>query len=305
MKIAVTGSHGLIGSALTAHLRAQGHVVVPVVRGVTEPGQVQWDPAAGHIDAHGMKGVDAVVHLAGAGVGDHRWSGSYKAEILRSRTDGTALLATTLAQLTTPPGILLSASAVGFYGSRRDEVLTESSGPGSGFLADVCAQWEAATAAASDAGIRVLHLRSGVVLSAAGGALKRQLLPFRLGLGARLGHGDQFLSWVSRRDLVGAIAFLLSSDVEPGPYNLTSPNPVTNRAFTAALGAAVHRPARLIVPEALIRVAVGKEMTEEFLVASQRAVPGRLVESGFEFADQDLASALARALADDQRSPAA
>jgi uncharacterized protein (TIGR01777 family) len=305
MKIAVTGSHGLIGSALMVRLRTLDHVVVPLVRGASEPGQVQWDPTAGQIDAQALDGIDAVVHLAGAGVGDHRWSPSYKAEILRSRTDGTALLATTLSQLSTPPRVLVSASAVGFYGSRGDEVLTESSGPGTGFLADVCAQWEGATTAASDAGIRVVHLRSGIVLSAAGGALKRQLLPFRMGLGVRLGHGDQFLSWVSRRDLVAAIAFLLSTDPAPGPYNLTSPNPVTNRDFTAALGAAVHRPARLVVPEAVLRLAVGREMTDEFLVASQRAVPDRLIESGFDFADQNLAAALVTALADDQRSPAA
>ena len=301
MKIAVTGAHGLIGSALTTRLRALDHVVVPVVRGAAAPGQVHWDPPAGRIDADGLAGIDAVVHLAGAGVGDHRWSEAYKAEILRSRTVGTALLARTVSALPTPPKLMLSASAVGFYGSRGDEVLTESSGPGVGFLADVCAKWEGATAAASAAGVRVLHLRSGVVLSAAGGALKRQLLPFRLGLGARLGQGDQYLSWVSRRDLIGAITFLLPVEPDPGAYNLASPDPVTNRDFTAALGAALHRPARLLVPQSLIRLAVGREMTEEFLLASQRAMPGRLSELGFTFSDPDLAAALATALADDRR----
>jgi uncharacterized protein (TIGR01777 family) len=239
-----------------------------------------------------------VVHLAGAGVGDHRWSAEYKHVILSSRVDGTTTLAGALAQMARPPAVMVSASAVGYYGSRGDEVLTETSAPGTGFLADVCRQWEAATAAATTAGIRVVHLRTAVVLSAAGGALKKQLLPFRLGLGARLGSGKQQFSWITRRDVVAAISHLLDDGAASGAFNLTAPEPVPNATFTHALGKALQRPALLAVPEVVLRAAVGDEMTAEFLVASQRAMPERLLSSGFAFADPALSGALVTALQD-------
>ena len=298
MRIAVTGSRGLIGSMLNPHLRAEGHDVVPIVRGRAEPGAITWDPEAGIIDQEALHGVDAVVHLAGAGVGDHRWSASYKRTILSSRVSGTTTLSEALSRLPQPPAVMVSASAVGIYGSRGDEILTEDSGSGAGFLADVCRQWESATTPAASAGIRVVILRTGVVLSAAGGALKKQLLPFRLGLGARLGRGNQQFSWITRRDVVAAISFLTQHDALSGAFNLTSPQPVSNAEFTRELGRALRRPAKLFVPEAALRMAVGDEMTAEFLLASQRAMPERLLAAGFRFADAALPGALVTALHD-------
>jgi uncharacterized protein (TIGR01777 family) len=298
MKIAVTGSGGLIGSSLVPYLRSRGHQVVPVVRGKAAADEVLWDPRKGTIETDRLQGIDAAVHLAGAGVGDRRWSPGYKQEILSSRVRGTTTLAEALTRLTVLPSVVVSASAVGYYGIRGDEVLTEEAGNGAGFLADVCAQWESATLAATSAGIRVVTLRTGVVLSGAGGALKKQLPPFRLGLGARLGSGRQQLSWITRRDVTAAIAFLLEDSALSGPFNLTAPQPVSNAAFTKALGRALHRPAKLIVPEKLIRVALGDEMASEVLLASQRAVPQRLLGAGFAFSDPDLADALVTALDD-------
>ena len=298
MKIALTGSRGLIGTSLVPYLRAQGHEVVRIVRGRAEPTEIMWNPEEGTIDATTLRGVDAVVHLAGAGVGDHRWSASYKQTILSSRVDGTTTLAAALAQLPQAPRVMVSASAVGYYGSRGDEILTEGSGPGTGFLADVCQQWESATTAASSAGIRVVTLRTGVVLSAAGGALKKQLPPFRLALGARLGRGHQHFSWITRRDTVAAISFLLQQEALSGAFNVTSPQPVSNTEFTHELGRALKRPALLFVPETVLRMVVGDEMTAEFLLASQRAVPERLLAAGFAFADPALPAALSTALFD-------
>lgn len=298
MKIALTGSRGLIGRSLVPHLRSQGHEVVRIVRGRAEPDEIVWNPEEGTIDATTLHGVDAVVHLAGAGVADHRWSATYKTTILSSRVDGTTTLSAALSRLPRPPAVMVSASAVGYYGSRGDEILTEDSGPGAGFLADVCRQWESATTAAAAAGIRVATLRTGVVLSAAGGALKKQLPPFRLGLGARLGRGNQQLSWITRRDAVAAISFLLQHDALSGPFNVTAPQPVSNTEFTHELGRALKRPALLLVPEMALRMVAGDEMTAEFLLASQRAVPERLLAAGFAFADPTLPAALATALAD-------
>ena len=294
----MTGSTGLIGSSLAPLLRLDGHQVIRIVRSKAEPGDVLWNPSQGTIDADKLHGVDAVVHLAGAGVGDRRWSTAYKQQILSSRVEGTATLAKAIARLPVPPSVLVSASAVGYYGTRGDEALTEEAGGGTGFLADVCAQWEAAAVPAAAAGIRVITLRTGVVLSAAGGALKKQLPPFRLGLGARLGRGDQQFSWITRRDAVAAISFLVTSEVLTGPFNLTSPEPVTNAAFTKALGQALHRPVGLVVPEAVLRVILGGEMAAEFLLASQRALPQRLLSAGFTFADRSLPDALEAALRD-------
>jgi uncharacterized protein len=298
VRIAVTGSRGLIGASLVRHLRSEGHEVTRIVRGKAQPDEVLWNPEEGTIEADKLRGVEAVVHLAGAGVGDHRWSASYKKSILSSRVNGTATLAEALSRLPDVPAVMVSASAVGYYGSRGDEVLTEDSAPGAGFLADVCRQWESATAMAASAGVRVVNLRTGVVLSAAGGALKKQLPPFRLGLGARLGRGDQQFSWITRRDAVAAVVFLMERDALSGPFNLTAPHPVPNAEFTQALGRALRRPAKLYVPATALRIVVGDEMTAEFLLASQRAVPERLLAAGFEFMDATLPGALVTALHD-------
>jgi uncharacterized protein len=298
VKVAVTGSHGLIGSALVDRLRQQGDDVIPVVRAQARSDDITWDPSTGRMDPRDLEGVTAVVHLAGAGVGDHRWSASYKETLRTSRTDGTATLAGALASLSDPPTVLLSGSAVGYYGVRGNEDLTEEARAGRGFLADLCVQWEGATASAAEAGIRVVHLRTGVVLSAAGGALKKQLLPFRLGLGARLGPGTQQLSWITRRDVVAALIFLLARADVSGPVNVTTPAPVSNAEFTRALGRSLHRPAVLAVPTVALQAAVGKEMTAEFLLASQRALPRRLAAAGFEWADTEIGPALVTALAD-------
>jgi uncharacterized protein (TIGR01777 family) len=298
MKIAVTGSRGFIGSSLVPHLRAQGHEVIRIVRGKSAADDVLWDPMRGTIDASKLHGIEAAVHLAGAGVGDRRWSPRYKQVILSSRVDGTSTLARALSQLPVPPSVLVGASAVGYYGVRGDEILTEEAGHGVGFLAEVCAQWEAATAPAAAAGTRVATMRTGVVLSGAGGALRKQLPIFRLGLGARLGSGDQQLSWITRRDVVGAISFLLDRTELSGPFNLVAPQPVSNVTFTEELGRALHRPARLVVPETALRIALGREMASEVLLASQRAVPQRLLAAGFTFGDLGLPEALATALHD-------
>ena len=298
MKVAVTGSGGLIGSSLVPTLRAQGHEVVPIVRGSATGDEILWDPGKGTIDIDKLHGIDGVVHLAGAGVGNRRWSAGYKQVILSSRVDGTTTLATALAKVASPPSVMVSASAVGYYGVRGDEVLTEDAGNGAGFLAAVCAQWEAATAPAAAAGLRVVTMRTGVVLSGAGGALKKQLPPFKLGLGARIGRGYQQLSWITRRDVVAAISLLLRDSTLSGPFNLTAPHPVSNARFTKELGRALHRPARLVIPEKVIRLALGDEMAAEFLLASQRAVPRRLLDAGFSFADPDLPAALVTALED-------
>ncbi|HZT68024.1 MAG TPA: TIGR01777 family oxidoreductase [Acidimicrobiales bacterium] len=300
MKVVVTGSHGLIGSAVVARLRADDHDVVRLVRSRPGPGEARWDPASGVVDPAAVDGATAVVHLAGAGIGDHRWSPAYKAEILDSRVTGTRAVARAVATAAEPRPALISASAVGWYGSARgDETLTEDSSAGSGFLAEVCRRWEEATTPAADAGARVVHMRNGVVLSAAGGALGRQLPLFRLGLGGRLGSGSQHLTWISRRDVAGAIIHLIAGDIS-GPVNLCAPNPVTNAEFTAALGRVLRRPARLAVPRPALRLALGSELVEQVILADQRAVPARLSSSGFGFAHPDIESALPAALADDR-----
>jgi uncharacterized protein (TIGR01777 family) len=298
LKVLITGSSGLIGSALARSLSESGQSVTPLKRSRADVSgdAPTWDPRRGTIDAARLEGLDAVVHLAGEGIGDHRWSDGHKARVLMSRVEGTSLLAETLAGLEQPPATLLSGSAVGFYGSRGAEVLDEHSGPGDDFLAQVCVAWEEATRAAEDAGIRVAHLRSGIVLSATGGALKPQLLPFRLGLGGKLGAGDHYWSWISIDDEIGAIRHLLERNDISGPVNLTAPQPVTNAAFTKALGRVLHRPAVLTVPRMALRARFGKQMTDEMLLASQRAVPRRLLGRGYEFADTEVEAALRRIL---------
>ncbi|MHB8341705.1 MAG: TIGR01777 family oxidoreductase, partial [Mycobacteriales bacterium] len=239
MRVAVTGSGGLIGSALAGSLRASGHEVLTVVRREPQvPSELSWDPDRGALAAHGLDGVDAVVHLAGAGLGDRRWTPQYKRLILESRVQSTTLLAQTLAGMKRPPQVLLTASAVGFYGDTGDEAVDEASPRGNGFLADVCVAWEDAAAPAVEAGIRVCQLRSGIVASRHGGAFARLLPLFRLGLGGRLGSGRQYQSWIALSDEVGAITFLLTADVR-GPVNLTAPHPLPQAEVARALGRAI------------------------------------------------------------------
>ena len=257
---------------------------------------MRWDPAAGTIDAAALEGHDAAVNLAGAGIGEHRWTPKHKAAIRDSRVQGTGLLARTLASLDRPPSVLASGSAVGFYGNRGDEELTEDSGPGTGFLADVVQEWEAATTPARQAGIRVATIRSGVVLSGRGGALGRQLLPFRLGLGGRLGSGNQWLSWISLDDEVGAIRHVLAHRDVEGPVNLTAPGPVTNGEFTRSLGRAVRRPTVLPTPTVALWALFGREMVAEMLLTSHRALPAVLTASGYSFRHPAVDAALADVL---------
>jgi uncharacterized protein (TIGR01777 family) len=267
-----------------------------MVRSEPAGDQIGWDPDHGRIDAGGLEGVGAVVHLAGEGIGEKRWDDAQKARIRDSRVRGTSLLAETLAKLDRPPKVLLSGSAVGYYGDRGDEVLTESSRPGEGFLAEVCASWEAAAAPAKEAGMRVCHLRTGIVLSDGGGALAKMIKPFRLGLGGRLGSGSQWMSWISIDDEAGAIVHLLGDDAPAGAVNLTAPNPVTNADFTAAHGRALRRPAVVPVPKLALKAALGGEMAQELLLSSQRALPTRLLDSGYTFAHPELGDAFSAVL---------
>jgi uncharacterized protein (TIGR01777 family) len=292
MDVLITGSSGLIGSALRPALQAAGHRPLRLVRGATtEPDAIGWDPKAGAIDAASLDGIDAVVNLAGAGIGDHRWTDAYKQEILESRVRTTDLLARTLAGLERKPSVLLSGSAVGYYGDRGDEKLTEQSAPGRDFLAGVCVAWEAATQPAGDAGIRVAHLRTGIVLSANGGALKKQLPLFKLFLGGRFGGGTQWQSWISIRDEVGAILHLLEHEVA-GPINLTAPSPVTNGEFAKVLGRVLGRPSVVPVPSFGPKLVLGSELAESLLFSSQRVRPEVLAASGYTFAQPDLEGAL-------------
>lgn len=296
LRVAISGASGLVGTALDAFLTTGGHTVLRLVRRPTAaPGEVRWDPAAQTIDAAALEGVDAVVHLAGAGVADKRWTDDRKAVIRDSRVDGTRLLAETLAGLDEPPRVLVSASAIGYYGDRGDATLTEDAAPGEGFLADVTRAWEAATAPAAAAGIRVVNPRIGVVLSPNGGALDKLLTPFRLGVGGRIGSGAQWMSWIALDDLVGLIHHLLYADEVSGPVNAVAPNPVTNREFTRTLGAVLRRPTFMAVPRAAITLAFG-EMGRETILASARVSATRATDSGYAFAHPELEGALRHVL---------
>ena len=292
MNVVVSGSRGLVGSALVPALEQEGHTVRRLVRGPASGHHISWDPTAGDLDPAGLEGTDAIVHLAGEGIGERRWSKAQKDRILHSRVQGTTLVAETLARLEHRPRVLVSASAVGYYGDRGDEVLTEDSGPGHDFLAEVCRRWEASTAPAEEAGIRVAHIRSGVVVSAEGGFLKRQLPLFRAGIGGRLGSGRQHLSWISIHDQVGAIRHLLADDSAEGPFNLTSPRPVTNAEFTRALGRVLHRPTVVPVPAAALEVVLGRRLARSLPLASQRALPARLEAGGYVFRHPEVEEAL-------------
>jgi len=292
MRVAITGSTGLIGSALTPHLESLGHEVIRVVRSNPSGSDISWSPAEMRIDDHALDGIDAVVHLAGAGIGDKRWTDAYKRELLESRTKGTTVISEAIAGATDGPKVLLSGSAVGIYGPRGDEELTEQSAAGDGFLADICVQWEAATSPAEAAGVRVVHLRTGIVLSARGGALKKQLPLFKFGLGGKMGSGSQWQSWISIDDEVAAIAHLLTSDVS-GAVNLTAPNPVTNAEFADTLGDVVHRPTILPIPKFGPKLLLGGELAENLLFTGQRVFPTVLDgDVTFTFQHPDLATAL-------------
>ena len=299
MRVAVSGSTGLVGSEVVASLSAAGHEVVRLVRRVPAPGEkaVRWDPEKREIDAAGLEGLDAVVHLAGENVGSGRWTAARKAAIRDSRVDGTRLLCEALAGLARPPKTLVCASAIGIYGDRGEELLTEESPPGTGFLSEVCREWEAASAPAVRQGIRVVALRIGVVLSPRGGALSRMLPPFRAGLGGVFGNGRQYVSWVALDDLAGIVLHALQSGELRGPVNAVAPRPVTNREFTEALGKVLLRPTLLPVPAFALRLAVGREMADALLLASARVVPRRLEETGYPFRFPELGAALRHLLA--------
>jgi len=291
MRIVVAGSSGLIGSALVAALEEAGHGVDRLLRPGSPPGRgIAWDPEAAFIDASALEGADAVVNLAGRSIGERRWDRDEKALLASSRIASTRLLAGTLAGMSGPPRVLVNASAVGVYGDRADEILTEESPAGTGFFADLCREWEAATHPASAAGIRVVNLRTGIVLSPEGGALGRLLAPFgprwlspyRWGLGGWIGRGRQWWSWISVDDQVRAVLHLLDSSLA-GPVNLTAPNPVTNREFMAAVGRALRRPVWLPVPPVALRPLLGAELVRATLLDSQRVLPARLLDDGFEF----------------------
>lgn len=293
MEIAISGASGMIGSALSASLRSQGHRVAALVRRTPAAGadEIAWDPAGGTVDAASLEGIDAIVHLAGAGIGDRRWTDARKKLIYDSRIDGTRLLATAAAGLDRAPGVFVCGSAIGIYGSRGDERITEATERGSGFLADLVADWEAAATPAAEAGIRTPLARTGIVLSPDGGALGKQLPLFKLGLGGRLGPGTQWLPWITLRDEVSALAHLITSDLD-GPVNLTAPSPVTNDEFTKTLGSVLSRPTLLPVPMFGPKLLFGAEMVTEALLASQRVLPEVLTTAGFAFDDPTLEQGL-------------
>lgn len=292
MRIAITGASGLIGTALTSHLRGNGHETVSLVRRpAASPAEITWDPASGKLNARDLEGIDAVIHLAGAGIGDKRWSDSYKREILDSRTRSTELLAQRMTELDQRPAVFLSGSAIGIYGARGDEELDENGSHGTGFLADVCERWERATQPAEAAGIRTVHLRTGIVLSTDGGALKKQLPLFKFGLGGKFGNGRQWQSWISITDEVRAISHLLTSKAS-GAVNLTAPNPVTNADFTKVLASVLKRPALLPIPGFGPKALLGSELADALLFTGQRVVPKALLSDGYVFTHATLESAL-------------
>lgn len=293
MIVAVTGSSGFLGSAFVSSLSAGGHRVIPLVRREVRPGEdaLRWDPVSGAIASPGSAIADAVVHLAGESIAGGRWTAAKKQRIRESRVDATRRLTDTLTRLAKPPAVLVCASAIGYYGHRGDEVLTEESRPGAGFLADVGREWEAASAAAILRGIRVVTLRIGIVLSPAGGALAKMLTPFRLGLGGVIGGGAQWMSWIALDDVIGALRHALGTDALRGPVNAVAPAPVTNAEFTRTLGRVLRRPTLVPMPAFAARLALG-EMADELLLSSQRVLPARLLASGFAFRYPTLEGAL-------------
>ena len=293
-RVLLSGASGMLGTALRTALSARGDTVLQLMRRApVAPNQFQWNPSEGGNLAHSeaFEDLTAAIHLSGANLAGRRWTQAYKREIVESRVHTTKALATELGGLSRRPKVLLVASAVGIYGDRGDELLDETSAPGQGFMAEVCSEWEAASAPAANAGIRVVHMRFGVVLSAKYGALARFLPVFRWGLGGKIGNGRQYMSWISEPDLVGAVLFLLDTENASGAYNVTAPNPITNVQFTRLLAAQLHRPSVFTVPAFAARAAFG-DMADEALLASTRAYPARLVAAGYQFQHPSLVHAL-------------
>lgn len=293
MKILVSGSHGLVGKALMRSLTDDGHEVVRLVRGEHSFGapEIGWQPDQGRIDTEHLEGIDAVVHLAGESVASGRWTSAKKRAIRDSRVKGTSLLSESLARLSRPPSVFISASATGYYGNRGEELLNEKSPPGKGFLPDVCIHWEAATAPAAQKGIRTICARFGIILDAKGGALPKMLTPFRMGIGGMLGDGRQWMSWIALTDVVRALKFLIEDTRTHGPVNFVSPSPVTNAEFTKILGRVLSRPTLLPVPAFGARLAFG-EMADELLLSSQKVEPAVLSDRGFLYSWPTLEPAL-------------
>jgi len=293
MKILVTGATGLVGSALLPRLQKAGHEVGKLVRPGTlpSPGDVKWDPVAGTIDNAGLEGIDALIHLAAESIAEGRWTKAKKQRIRVTRVRGTGILAHALADLEKPPATFICASAIGFYGDRGDETVDEESPPGGGFLAEVCKEWESAAVPAESRGIRVVKLRFGVILAGEGGALKKMLIPFKMGVGGKLGSGNQYMSWISIDDAVGAIIHCLETSSLRGPVNIVTPNAPTNAEFTKILGGVLRRPTVLPAPAPAMKLLLG-QMADELLLSSTRVKPTKLMESGYEFEQADLNSAL-------------
>ena len=298
MKILVSGSTGLVGKALIKSLTNDGHEVVRLVRRAPSPGalEIEWHPNQGRIDSQQLEGLDAVVHLAGESIAAGRWSEERKRSIRESRTKGTSLLSESLARLSHPPAVFLSASAIGYYGNRGDELLKESSAPGNDFLADVCVEWEAATKASVEKGIRTVFARFGVILDSDGGALAKMLTPFRMGIGGKVGDGKQWMSWITLEDVVAALRFLIADESISGPVNVVAPNPVTNAEFTRTLGRTLSRPTIFPMPAFGARLAFG-EMADALLLSSQKVQPSVLEDKGFRFSWPTLEPALKHVLA--------
>ena len=296
MRVAITGASGLIGSALVPALRARGDEVIRLVRRTpTAPDEVRWDPRSGDVDLAGLAGVQGIVHLAGAGVGDKRWTDAYKAEIRDSRVQGTTTIAKAAAALDPKPAVLVSGAAIGYYGDTGDRIVTEESPQGAGFLADVVADWEASARPAVDAGIRVPFARTGLVVSSHGGAWKRLMPIFKAGIGGKIGSGSQYWSFISLRDEVSALIALLDDDRYSGPVNLTAPTPVTNAEVTAAMGRVLGRPTLLPVPAFALKIALG-EFSQDVL-GSQRVIPTVLEGDGFTWSDPTIDDAISQAAA--------
>jgi hypothetical protein len=297
MKILVSGSHGLVGSALVQSLKSDGHEVFSLVRRPPRSdAEVEWYPDRGSLALSRLEGTDAVVHLAGESIASGRWTVNKKQRIRDSRVQATTVLSEALANLKEPPGILISASAVGYYGDRGNLILTEATAPGNDFLAGVCVAWERATEAAAEKGIRVVNARFGIILSAEGGALAKMLPPFRMGVGGRVGSGAQWMSWIALADAIGGIRFALVNESLTGPVNFVAPHPVSNAEFTKTLGKVLSRPTLFPVPEFAARLAFG-EMAGALLLAGQRVAPARLQEAGYEFEYPELEPALRHLLA--------
>ncbi len=295
MKIAVTGASGLIGQPLVAHLRQQGHNVYRMVRRATSaPDEITWNPESGFVDLEKLAGTEAVIHLAGAGVGDHRWTDAYKKEIRDSRVKGTDTIARAIASLDPKPRVFVSGSAIGFYGDTGDRIVTETDPAGHGFLADVVVAWEAAANPARDAGIRVVHPRTGLVVAGNGGAWGRMFPLFKAGVGGKLGSGKQYWSWISLRDEVGALTYLMENESLTGPVNLTAPTPQTNAEITKVMGSVLGRPTLLAVPSIALKTVLGEFSSE--VLGSARVLPAVLEQKGFYFQDTTIESAIRQAL---------